>query len=379
MWSREIDRGAARAGRRAPTSTLRHLDRDRVLRRFGNIAAGCAQAGLDLCSDPIPVAPAAHYLMGGIATDLDGATTIPGLYAGGECAATGVHGANRLASNSLLECFVFAHRAVEHGLRRSGRRARRRRRAATRPAASAGAAARAAPAHVGGSGAGARRGRPAGACAAWIAEQPRSNPMLVAGLIADGALRRTESRGGAPAPRLPRHRPGPGQEQRRAHRFTRWCDRPRPGGGRRPRRPDDRGHRACRALTRSPTSSSASRASSAASRSRTRWCCGSTRTPRWRCSSPTAAIVDAGAAHRRPDRGLGPGACSPPSAPRSTCCSGSPASPPPPAATCPRSRAPAPRSSTRARPRPGLRAPGQARRRLRRRHEPPRRPGGGRS
>ncbi len=97
--------------------TLAHLDRDRVLARFPNLAAGCARAGLDLSSDRIPVAPAAHYLMGGIATDLDGATTIAGLYAGGECAATGVHGANRLASNSLLECFVFSHRAVDCGLR----------------------------------------------------------------------------------------------------------------------------------------------------------------------------------------------------------------------------------------------------------------------
>src|SRR5436309_1930880 len=95
---------------------LRHLDRDHVLARFANLAAGCRRAGLDLAADLIPVAPAAHYLMGGIATDLDGATSIGGLYAVGECAATGVHGANRLASNSLLECFVFSHRAVRHGL-----------------------------------------------------------------------------------------------------------------------------------------------------------------------------------------------------------------------------------------------------------------------
>jgi L-aspartate oxidase len=172
--------------------TLRHLDRDRLLRRFGNIAAGCAQAGLDLCSDPIPVAPAAHYLMGGIATDLDAATTIPGLYAGGECAATGVHGANRLASNSLLECFVFSHRAVECGLQAAG------------AGGDAGAPpdrpqARAPLPEL-------RRRMWAGAgpvrdedgllsLAAWIAERPRSNPMLVAGLIAGGALRRTESRG----------------------------------------------------------------------------------------------------------------------------------------------------------------------------------------
>src|SRR5205814_2809828 len=95
---------------------LRHLDSERVRSRFPTLIAGCAAAGLDLAREPVPVAPAAHYLMGGVATDLDGATTVPGLYASGECAATGVHGANRLASNSLLECFVFSHRAVDAGL-----------------------------------------------------------------------------------------------------------------------------------------------------------------------------------------------------------------------------------------------------------------------
>jgi L-aspartate oxidase len=172
--------------------SLRHLDRERVLERFGNLAAGCAEAGLDLCSDPIPVAPAAHYLMGGIATDLDAATTMPGLYASGECAATGVHGANRLASNSLLECFVFAQRAVEHGLHATG------------PGGEAGPPpdrplARAALPELRRrmwTGAGPVRDEDGlSSLTAWIAEQPRSNPMLVAGLIAGGALRRTESRG----------------------------------------------------------------------------------------------------------------------------------------------------------------------------------------
>ncbi len=172
--------------------SLRHLDRARVLERFPNLAAGCARAGLDLCADAIPVAPAAHYLMGGVATDLEGATTIPGLYAGGESASTGVHGANRLASNSLLECFVFSHRAVDHGL------------AAAPTGAEPGPPpsrplARAPLADLR-----RRMWRDVGPerdeagltrFTAWAAEQPASNPMLVAGLIAGAALQRTESRG----------------------------------------------------------------------------------------------------------------------------------------------------------------------------------------
>jgi L-aspartate oxidase len=80
--------------------------------RFPNVFAACREAGLDPAREPVPVAPAAHYLMGGVVCDLDGATTLPGLYAVGECACTGVHGANRLASNSLTECFVFGARAA---------------------------------------------------------------------------------------------------------------------------------------------------------------------------------------------------------------------------------------------------------------------------
>ena len=73
----------------------------------------CATAGLDLTRDPIPVSPAAHYVMGGVDTDLDGRTSLPGVFAAGEVACTGVHGANRLASNSLLEGLVFGARAAE--------------------------------------------------------------------------------------------------------------------------------------------------------------------------------------------------------------------------------------------------------------------------
>jgi L-aspartate oxidase len=70
------------------------------------------EEGYDPSQTPIPVAPAAHYTVGGVVTDLDGRSEVPGLYAAGECAATGVHGANRLASNSLLECLVFGRRAA---------------------------------------------------------------------------------------------------------------------------------------------------------------------------------------------------------------------------------------------------------------------------
>ncbi|MCA8967316.1 MAG: FAD-binding protein, partial [Planctomycetes bacterium] len=79
---------------------------------FPSIARICATFDLDLARDPIPVRPGAHYFLGGAATDLDGHTSIPGLFAVGECAASGVHGANRLASNSLLEAVVFAEKAA---------------------------------------------------------------------------------------------------------------------------------------------------------------------------------------------------------------------------------------------------------------------------
>ncbi len=86
---------------------LRSIEPERVQRRFPKIIQVCKKWGIDVFSQPIPVAPAAHYWMGGIVTDLEGQTTIPGLYAVGEVTSTGVHGANRLASNSLLECLVF--------------------------------------------------------------------------------------------------------------------------------------------------------------------------------------------------------------------------------------------------------------------------------
>jgi L-aspartate oxidase len=82
-------------------------------KRFPTIAASLAEAGFDPCKDLLPVAPAAHYLSGGVLVDLDGATALPGLWAAGEVACTGVHGANRLASNSLLEGMVFGARCVD--------------------------------------------------------------------------------------------------------------------------------------------------------------------------------------------------------------------------------------------------------------------------
>jgi L-aspartate oxidase len=91
---------------------LRRIDRA----RFPGLMATIERVGYDPALEPIPVAPAAHYTMGGILTDLDGRSTVAGLYAAGECACTGVHGANRLASNSLLECLVFGRRAALAGL-----------------------------------------------------------------------------------------------------------------------------------------------------------------------------------------------------------------------------------------------------------------------
>ena len=97
---------------------------------FPNVVSALRRAGIDPERELVPVAPAAHYMMGGITTDLDGRSTLPGLFAVGECSCTGLHGANRLASNSLSECFVFGARAAP------------RRRSQPRPAPSAAAGAR---------------------------------------------------------------------------------------------------------------------------------------------------------------------------------------------------------------------------------------------
>ena len=172
--------------------SLRHLDRDRVLQRFRNLAAGTAQAGFDLCADLVPVAPAAHYLMGGIATDLDGATSIAGLFAGGECASTGRP--RRQPACVQLAARVLRVLAPGRRLRAGACGGRRRPGAAPdRPLARAPLPELRR-----------RMWQDAGPVRdddglsrlrAWIGEQPRSNPMLVAELIAAAASRRTESRG----------------------------------------------------------------------------------------------------------------------------------------------------------------------------------------
>jgi L-aspartate oxidase len=110
--SRAIVKEATRTGQPVFLS-LQHLDAEWVHQRFPTIAAACRTAGLDLARDLIPVGPAAHYIMGGVETDTWGRSSLPGLFAAGEVACAGVHGANRLASNSLLEGLVFGARAAQ--------------------------------------------------------------------------------------------------------------------------------------------------------------------------------------------------------------------------------------------------------------------------
>jgi len=109
--SRALVTEAARTGALV-CLTLAHLDPGFVRSRFPTITRACAGVGLDLATDRVPVSPAAHYIMGGVDTDTAGRTSVAGLYAAGEVAATRVHGANRVASNSLLEGLVFGARAA---------------------------------------------------------------------------------------------------------------------------------------------------------------------------------------------------------------------------------------------------------------------------
>jgi L-aspartate oxidase len=109
--SRAIVAEMVKTGTKHVNLDMRHLDRDFIKKRFPRIYTTCLQYDVDITEDLIPVCPAAHYVMGGVKTDCDGKTSIEGLYAAGEVACTGVHGANRLASNSLLEGLVFGARA----------------------------------------------------------------------------------------------------------------------------------------------------------------------------------------------------------------------------------------------------------------------------
>lgn len=121
--ARSIDDQLKKRNEKYVLLDISHKPREQILAHFPNIAAECLKYGLDITSQPIPVVPAAHYMCGGVRAGLQGETNVSGLYVAGEVACTGLHGANRLASNSLLEALVFARRAVQpsiHHMSQSG-------------------------------------------------------------------------------------------------------------------------------------------------------------------------------------------------------------------------------------------------------------------
>lgn len=111
--ARSIDDQLKKRNEKYVLLDISHKPREEILSHFPNIAAECLRYGLDITQQPIPVVPAAHYMCGGVRAGLQGETNVRGLYVAGEVACTGLHGANRLASNSLLEALVFARRAVQ--------------------------------------------------------------------------------------------------------------------------------------------------------------------------------------------------------------------------------------------------------------------------